>query len=170
MMKQIQQKYSKSKLEYNKLDIIPFKILKEVNDNYYTIIQPEKIRRNLSWRTEPIIEQKILFDLNELCLLSKIHIYDANVMKLDLEIAKDIEGPFIKIQQEMEIVSGKVRILKIGSLPCRYFRIKIKKGCPIMDFKKIECYGLLINEIKNKYDEETLDILFYNTYDIIYSN
>ena len=89
-------------------------------------------------------------------------------MQINLEISKDELGPFIPIEQDMVVVSGKIRVLKIGSLPCKYFKLTIVKGSPIMDFKSMECYGLNINDIKNKFDEETLDLLLYNTYDIIY--
>lgn len=168
MMKQIKQKYSKSKLEYKNLDPLPFKIHRDEKDNFYKITDSSKIRRDVSWRTDKIIEQSTIFDLNELCLLSRIHFKDAKVMRIDLEIASDVVGPFIKIERDMEIVSGKIRIIKVGSLPCRFFKIKVTKGCSIMDYSKVECYGLHINDIKNKYDEDTLDILFYNSYDLIY--
>jgi hypothetical protein len=169
MMKTLKEsKYSVSKLQYQNLDPLPFTVIKEYSDNYHKLVD-NKIRRNLSWKTEKIIEQSVLLDLQELCLLSRIHIKDAKVMRVDLEIASDENGMFIKVERDMEIVSGKIRIVKVGSLPCRFLRIRVKKGCPITDFSKIECFGLHINDIKNKYDEETLDILFYNAYDLIYS-
>ncbi len=165
MMRTIQQKYSNSKLEYNNLDLLPFKI---VSKNKFNIVDEEKIRRNLPWKTEVFMPQSTIFDLQELCLLSRIHILDANVMRLDLEIAAEEKGPFVKIERNMEIVSGKVRILKVGSLPCRFVKLTVTRGCQIKDFKKMECYGLHTNDIKNKYDEDTLDLLFYNSYDLIY--
>jgi hypothetical protein len=164
-MKTIKEKYSKSKLEYNNLDQLPFKIISKSN---YKIVDQQKIRRNNPWTTEKIAPQSILCDLNELCLLSRIHILDANVMRIDLEISAEEKGPFIKIERDMEIVSGKVRIIKVGSLPCRFFKLTITRGCQLKDFKKILCYGLHTSEIKNKYDEDTLDLLFYNAYDLIY--
>ncbi len=167
-MTKLREKYSKSKLVYNNLDLLPFKVVRTNNDNFYNIVSEDKIRRNLSWRTEKIIEQSTIFDLGDLCLLSRIHILDANVMRINLEISPDENGPYVKVTQDMEIVSGKIRILKVGSLPCRFFKIKVTKGCNIQDYKKIECYGLQINDIKTKYDEDTLDILFYNSYDLIY--
>jgi hypothetical protein len=168
LMTQLRKKYSKSKLEYNNLDSLPFQVVRTNNDNFYNIVSENKIRRNLSWQTEKIVQQSTIFDLGDLCLLSRIHILDANVMRINLEVSPDLNSPFVKVAQDMDIVSGKIRILKVGSLPCRYFRIKVTKGCNIQDYKKIECFGLQINDIKNKYDEDTLDILFYNSYDLIY--
>jgi hypothetical protein len=168
MMKKIHEKYSISKLDYINLDPLKFKIVKDRSTSFKIV--DNTIRRNLpSWKDEKINEQTTVFDLRELCLLSRIHIYDSKVMRLDLEIALDENGPFIKIEKDMDIISGKIRVIKVGSLPCRYFRIKVKKGCPISEFKNVECFGLHINDIKNKFDEDTLDILFYNSYDLIYS-
>jgi hypothetical protein len=161
----IKEKYSKTKLEYNNLDFLPFKL---ISKNMNNLVDEKIIRRNNPWTTEKISPQSILFDLSEICLLSRIHILDANVMRIDLEISAEQKGPYIKIERDMEIVSGKVRIIKVGSLPCRFFKMTISRGCKLKDFKKIECYGLHTSEIKNKYDEDTLDLLFYNAYDLIY--
>ena len=167
-MNKIHNIYSQSKLDYNNLELLPYKIIREKNDNFYNIVNNSKIRRDFPWKSDKSIVQSTTFDLNELCLLSRIHILDAKVMRVDVEIASDIKGPYTSIERDMEIVAGKIRIIKVGSLPCRYFRIKVTRGCQIMDYSKIECYGFHINEIKNKYDDETLDILFYNSYDLIY--
>lgn len=167
-MKTIQRKYSKSKLNYSNLDQLAFKVVRSKKDGFYKITDNSKVRRNLPWKTDNIIQQSTIFDLQELCLLTRIHITDAKVMRIDLEIASDDVGPFVKIERDMEIVSGQIRVIKVGSLPCRFFKITVKKGCPLQDYSKIECYGLHINDIKNKYDEETLDMLFYNSYDLIY--
>ena len=167
-MSRIQEKYSKSILDYVNLDPLNFKVLKDRSSNVKIV--DNKIRRNLpNWQNEKINCQTTVFDLKELCLLSRIHIYDSKVMRFDLEISHDETGTFVKVEKDMEIISGKIRVIKVGSLPCRYFRLKVTRGCPITDFKKLECFGLHINDIKNKFDEDTLDILFYNAYDLIYS-
>jgi len=145
-MATINYKYSKSKLKYSYLDSLSYTVVK----------------RNIDKKN------KILFDLYELCLLSRIHIKESKLMRIDLEVASDEMGPFIKVEQDMDIVSGQVKIIKVGSLPCRYFRITVKKGGPLLLAANLECYGFHINDIKNKYDEDTLDLLFYNTYDLIY--
>lgn len=168
MMKNIQKKYSPKQLDYINLDKLGFEVLKQ-NDSFYKLMGEYKIRRNLPYTGETI-KQTVLFDLNELCLLSRIHIRDTKVMRITLEIAADEKGPFLKIENDMTLVTGQIRVIKVGSLPCRYFKITVTKGSPITNFAKIDCFGLHINDIKNKYDEETLDILFYNSYDLIYRN
>jgi hypothetical protein len=165
-MEKFKEKYSTKKLSYINLDKLPIKIIKQKED--YKFFQSDKIRRNLPWMDQPRVMQSVLLDTNELCLLSRIHIYDAKIMRVDIKIAADIEGPFVQIEKDMIIVSGKIRIVKIGSLPCRYIKITVTRGSPIVDTSKIECFGLHINDIKAKYDENTLEILFYNSYDLIY--
>lgn len=169
MMKKIQEKYSQTKLDYINLDALSFKVVKDRSSNIKIV--NNTIRRNLpSWQNEIINEQTTIFDLKELCLLSRIHIYDSKVMRMDLEIALDENGPFVKVEKDMDIISGKIRVIKVGSLPCRYFKIHITRGCPLTNLRNIECFGLHINDVKNKFDEDTLDILFYNAYDLIYSD
>lgn len=168
MMKKIKEKYDKSQLDYINLDRLKFKIIRRKDDNFYKIVDNTKIRRNYSFTSEEIIKQSTLFDLGEMYLLSKIHIKESNLMKLKIEISPNIQGPWVAVENDLIIVSGKIRVLNIGSLPCRFFRLTVVKGCPIMDFTKVECYGLNINDIKSKYDEDTLDMLYYNSYDLIY--
>lgn len=167
-MKNIQEKYCKTQLNYINLDKLKFKVVRMKDDNFYKIVDNTKIRRNYSFTSEEIIKQSTLFDLGDMFLLSKVHIRDSNLMKMKIEIAPSLQGPWVAVENDITIVSGKIRVLKIGSLPCRFFRLTVIKGCPIMDFKKIECFGLNINDIKSKYDEDTLDMLYYNSYDLIY--
>ena len=168
MMKQIQEKYSKTQLNYINLENLKFKVIRRKDDNFYKIVDNTKIRRNYSFSSEQIIKQSTLFDLGEMFLLSKIHIKESNLMKIKLEISPNLNGPWVSVENDINLISGKIRVLKVGSLPCRYFRLTVIKGCPIMDYTKIECFGLNINNIKNKYDEDTLDMLYYNAYDLIY--
>jgi len=166
--KKIEEKYNKQQLNYINLDKLKFKVIRKQDDKFYKIVDNTKIRRNYSFNTEEIIKQSTLFDLGEMYLLSKIHISDSNLMKLKIQISPNIQGPWVSVENDITIVSGKVRVIKIGSLPCRYFRLTVIKGCPIMDFSKIECFGLDINDVKNKYDEDTLEMLYYNSYELIY--
>ncbi len=167
-MMKIQLKYSQSQIDYVNLDKLLFRVVRKNNDGFYKIIDNTKIRRDYAWRNETNINQCTLFDLKDLCLLSRIHLKDQKLMLIKLEIAENENGPFVVVESNLCVVSGKIRVIKVGSLPCRYVKITVKKGYPIMDFKKIEFYGLDINQIKDKYDDETLDLLFYNTYDMIY--
>jgi hypothetical protein len=165
----IQLKYSPTKIDYVNLDRLKFSVIRKKNDRFYKINDNTKIRRNFPWHTESP-NQSTLYDLGNLCLLSRVHFVDQKIMKVKVEIAEYENGPFISIDNELTVISGGVRVLKIGSLPCRYLRITILKGHTIMDFSKVECYGVALENIKDKYDEETLDLLFYNSYDLIYRN
>jgi hypothetical protein len=161
-------KKTKQTNKYVNLEPLKYKIIRKNGDKFYKIVDNTKIHRDVSWKDDIKWNQSTIFDLGDICLLSRIHIKNTNIMQINLEISKDEDGPYIPIEQEMTIVSGKLRVLKVGSLPCKYFKLTIIKGSPIMDFKSVECFGLNINDIKNKFDEETLDILLYNSYDIIY--
>jgi len=168
MMKKIQKKYSKKNIDYINLQSLPFDIIRLSGDNFYKKTDNSVITKNLSWKTEPIIIQSTLFDLKELCLLSRIHFNNSKIMKIKLEIAEAEEGPFIEIFSDLTIVSGNIRVLKIGNVPCRYFRIKILKGCNLQDYNLIECFGMKTDHMQNIYDRETMEILLYNSYDLIY--
>lgn len=154
---------------YFKLDHLPYKVIRQKDDNFYKLADPTKLRRNWPWKTDVIVQQRTLFDLNEMCLLSRIHLKPSNLMKIKIEIATEIKGPYIVIEKDLELTAGKLRVVKIGSLPCRYFRITTLKGCPFSEYSSIKCYGMQVNGVKDKYDEETLDILYYNSYDLLYN-
>lgn len=167
-MKAIQNKYAKSQLEYINLDKLAFKVIRKKNDNFTLINNSDKIRRNMAWSKELFSPQSTLFDLGDLYLLSRVHIKNSNMMRLKFEVSNNEEGPFVKVESDILVITGKIRVIKIGSLPCRYFRITILRGGPIMDFSRIECYGLHINDVKTKFDDDTLEILYYNSYDLLY--
>jgi hypothetical protein len=162
-----QVKYSKSKIEYINLDKLKPRVIRKKDDGFYKITDNTKIRRNYAWNTESP-NQSTLFDLENLSLLSRIHLIGQRIMKVKLEISQNEDGPFINLDNELTIISGSIRVIKIGSLPCRYLKLTILKGHTIMDFSKVEFFGLALDTIRDKYDEETIDLLFYNSYDLIY--
>jgi hypothetical protein len=162
-----QLKYSKTKTEYINLNKLKFSIIRKKDDGFYKINDNTKIRRNYPWSTESP-NQSTLFDLKNMSLLSRIHLVGQKIMKVKLEISQNEDGPFIEVESDLTVISGGIRVIKLGSLPCRYLRLTILKGHTIMDFTKVECYGLAIDNIKDKFDEDTIDILFYNSYDLIY--
>lgn len=169
MYNQITNKYSQSNLEYMNLEKLPFKVIRKKNDNYFKIENSDKIRRNLSWKNEIILPQSTLFDLGDINMLSRIHIKNSNVMKINIEIAKDEEGPFYTVEQDMTIVSGKIRVIKIGSLPCKFLKITVIKGSPIMKCENFEFFGTKFADMNNKYDPETLELIYYSVYNFIYN-
>ena len=166
-MMNIQLKYSKTKIDYINLDKLQFAVIRKKDDGFYKINDNTKIRRNYPWNTESP-NQSTLFDLQNLCLLSRIHLIGQKIMKVKLEISQNENGPFIDIENDLTVISGGIRVLKVGSLPCRFLKLTILKGHTIMDFNKVEFFGLALDTIRDKYDEETIDLLFYNSYDLIY--
>ena len=106
-------------------------------------------------------------------LLSKLHIKPSHPKIIKIEIGIDEPNnkkniKFITLQDEIEVVGGKIRVVTLGSLPCRYVRITFLKGCPIMDYKTIELYGIIKKDMQQKFTENMQDLLFYNTYNFIY--
>ena len=72
------------------------------------------------------------------------------------------------IEKETEIVGGKRRVIDIGSLPARYIKITFLKGCPIMDYSTIEIFGIRIKDIQQIMSEDTMNLIYYQTYDFLY--
>eukprot|EP00340_Litonotus_pictus_P004771 CAMPEP_0170533370 /NCGR_PEP_ID=MMETSP0209-20121228/81594_1 /TAXON_ID=665100 ORGANISM="Litonotus pictus, Strain P1" /NCGR_SAMPLE_ID=MMETSP0209 /ASSEMBLY_ACC=CAM_ASM_000301 /LENGTH=72 /DNA_ID=CAMNT_0010830965 /DNA_START=157 /DNA_END=372 /DNA_ORIENTATION=- len=72
-------------------------------------------------------------------------------MNIKIEISEKEEGPFIELFKDIMIISGNIRVIKIGNLPCRYFRISVLKGSPIQDFTKMECFGMTMQQMKSVY-------------------
>jgi hypothetical protein len=156
---------------YYQLSKLPYKVLRQKNDHYYPIVDPTVIRRNYSFRDDKIIQQSVLFDLTELLLLSKIHIRPSHPKIIRIEIAKvNKPSSFVVVENEVEIIGGKTRIIDIGSLPCRYLKITYLKGCPIMDYSTVELFGIKIKDIQLLLNEDTMDLIYYKTYDFLYRN
>lgn len=157
----------KTTADYVILEKLDFRVIRKKGDNFYPILNEDKQRRNLGMKATTII-QSTLFELSELCLLSRIHFNNCNIMKISLEIAKEEKGPFIPVERDLLIVSGKKRILKVGSLPCKFFRIKVKEGSQLMKYGDISCYGMKHDSLKKKFDDETLELILYNTFSFLY--
>lgn len=153
---------------YKTLTVIPYEIIRKKNDKFYKIVDPTKIRRDYSWRNDKIIQQSTLFDLKELVLLSNIHIKPSYPKVIKIEISSEEKGPFVCIENEIEVIGGCLRIVKVGSLPCRYLRMTFLKGCPIMDFKTVQLFGMQMSDMPNKLDEDSIDLLFYSSYNFLY--
>jgi hypothetical protein len=54
----------------------------------------------------------------------------------DLSVAEFLEGPYISVQKDIYVPHGKERVIKVGSIPCRYIQIKLAKGVPLLDYSK----------------------------------
>lgn len=154
------------KMDYYNLTILPFKVVKE--DNNYTNIINNVVRRNLSWKTEPILEQKTIFDLGEIVLLSRVHFKNFRVMSIRIEISEKFEGPFVELFKDILVISGNIKVVKIGNLPCRYFRVIVTKGSPLVNFSNIDCFGLKFDKLKDKFSEDEVDLLYFNPYNFLY--
>ena len=112
---------------YYQLSKIPFKVIRKANDHFYPIVNPTVIRRNYSYRSDKIIQQSVILDLEQILLISKMHIQPSYPKIIKLEISKDMKN-YIVIEKETEIVGGKRRVIEIGSLPARYIKITFLKG------------------------------------------
>lgn len=168
-MKKIKEKYSKKLIDYSIIKPLEFKIIRYIDDGFYNIVD-NSVRRNLNWKNEVILEQSTVLDFGELLMLSRIHFNKCKIMNIKLEVSEKEEGPFINLFKEMIIITGGIKVLKIGNIPCRYIKLTVLKGSPIQDFKRLECYGLTQTQMKEIYNDEMLKLLLYNTYNLIYTN
>ena len=157
--------------EYYSLVKLPYKIIRTRNDLYYPIVNPNVIRRDFSFREDKIIQQSVIFDVGELLLISKIHIQPSHPKIIKLEISEKLnKDSFITLESELEVIGGKLRVVNLGSLPCRYLKITYLKGCPIMDYNTVELYGMHVEDIQAKLTEDAKNILYEKSYNFIYNS
>ena len=157
--------------EYYSLVKLPYKIIRTRNDLYYPIVNPNVIRRDFSFREDKIIQQSVILDVGETLLISKIHIQPSHPKIIKLEISEKLnKDSFITLESELEVIGGKLRVVNLGSLPCRYLKITYLKGCPIMDYNTVELYGMHVEDIQAKSTEDAKNILYEKSYNFIYNS
>ena len=157
--------------EYYSLVKLPYKIIRTRNDLYYPIVNPNVIRRDFSFREDKIIQQSVILDVGETLLISKIHIQPSHPKIIKLEISEKLnKDSFITLESELEVIGGKLRVVNLGSLPCRYLKIAYLKGCPIMDYNTVELYGMHVEDIQAKLTEDAKNILYEKSYNFIYNS
>jgi hypothetical protein len=157
--------------EYYSLVKLPYKIIRTRNDLYYPIVNPNVIRRDFSFREDKIIQQSVILDVGETLLISKIHIQPSHPKIIKLEISEKLnKDSFITLESELEVIGGKLRVVNLGSLPCRYLKITYLKGCPIMDYNTVELYGMHVEDIQAKLTEDAKNILYEKSYNFIYNS
>ena len=54
----------------------------------------------------------------------------------DLLVAEYLEGPYVTVEKNICIPHGKQRVIKVGMLPCKYIKVEMKKGVPLLDYQK----------------------------------
>ena len=167
MMRKIQDKYSKKNIDYSIIKLLDYKVIRYLDDGYYNMTD-NSVRRNLNWNNEIINHQSTVIDFGDLSMVSRLHFHQCKIMSVDIEIAEKEEGPFMKIFKDMTIIAGNIKIVKVGNLPARYIKITVTKGSPIQDFNKLEVYGLSLDQMKNIYSMEMMEMLLYSTYNLIY--
>lgn len=159
--------HSKRLIDYQLIKPLQFKVVRKPNDGFYKIVD-NVVRRNLSWKTEVINTQSTLFDLGKIVMLSRIHFRKCRIMNIKIEISEFENGPFIELSKDIIVVSGDIKVVKIGNLPCRFFRITVIKGSPIQDYTKMECFGMTFEQMNTQYDDDDLNLLLFNPYNFIY--
>lgn len=167
MMKSIQKKYSKSKIDYQLLKKLEFEVIRKPDDGFYKMVD-NSIRRNLSWKTEVILPQSTLFDLGRVVMLSRIHFYNSKIMDIRLSVSTEENGPFVNLFKDLIIISGNIRVLNVGNIPCRFFKVKVIRGSPLQEFNHVECFGMTLKDMQEIYDKETIELLLHSPYDLIY--
>ncbi len=168
MMRQVISNQPKRVIDYQIIKPLSFKVIRKPDDGFYKMVD-NSVRRNLSWKTEVIHKMSTLFDLGEIVMLSRVHFLQCKIMNIKIEISEFENGPFIELTKEIIVVTGNIKVVKCGNLPCRYFRVTVLKGSPLQDYSKIECYGLTINKMQGIYDEDDLDLLMFNPYSFVYN-
>lgn len=102
-------------------------------------------------------------------LVSRLHIEDMKVGIFAISVAEKVHGPYVVVEKNLYIPHGKERIVKIGSLPCRYIKLTMKKGSPILDISKVKVYGMPYDKIKSKFGKDVEETIYKVPMDILYS-
>ena len=100
-------------------------------------------------------------------MASRVHIRADKLGKCSLSVAEVREGPFINIESGMCLPIRKERIVKVGSIPCRFIRIVFDNSI-IGHEPEIYVYGLMYNQIGDKIEIGAEKYLFDVPYEIVY--
>ena len=100
-------------------------------------------------------------------MVSRVHIKADKLGKFSLSVAEHIEGPYILIDKGMCIPIRSERIVKIGSIPCRFIKITFNEEI-INKELYIAVYGLSYEEISHKIEIGAEKYLFEVPYEITY--
>ena len=115
----------------------------ETKNSKYHNSKSDKIRRNEPWSEAVVLKQKCLFSFGgDMIMLSRVHFKDFKVASLNIYISEFKNGPFVKVCESIHLPHGNERVVKVGSLPCKYMMIEMEKGVPLLQLKKISAFGI----------------------------
>lgn len=154
-------------LDYTIIKKLKFDVI-TYEDMFYKVVD-NAVLRNLNYKEQPVLFQSFVLKFKEVLMLSNIHFNQCKLVNIKLEISEYEEGPFVEVHKEITIISGNVKIVKVGNLPCKYAKISILKGSYIQDFTKLECYGLTTDNMEKIYNEDMIELLFLNPYKLLYN-
>ncbi len=102
-------------------------------------------------------------------MVSRMHVRPMGLGKLRISVAEYIEGPYVDIEAIPFVPHGKERIVKMGSVPCRFIRIRSDKKLDHADpGKKIEVFGLPYAKIEERIGPRAGEYLFETPYRLLY--
>lgn len=185
-------KVSKGKKQYQFLSKLKMKLIERKENKYHTA--NAHIRRDEKWSEAIVLRQKVLFDLGSMAMLSKIHFYNMKVACLNVYVAENRKGPFVKVCDEIKLPHGTERWLKVGKqvirsfkcaltyiglvwidvfflggLPWRYMMLEMVKGAPLREaYKNIELYGIYYKNMDSVLGDGFQEMLFDHAYEMIY--
>ncbi len=115
LKKSIQKKSFVEMNEYSVLQLLEAKQIKNLekqdlydqfrynNDNQLA----RKVRRNEKMDDSVLLKQSQIFDLGELCLLSKIKVNDMKRASINMYVAEFRDGAYQKIMLKEKVLNGK---------------------------------------------------------------
>jgi len=157
-----------SKKNFHYLKKLKMKLIDRKENKYHNDVSA-KIRRDEKWDESVVLKQKILFDLASMAMLSKIYLYNMKIACLNVYVAENKKGPFVKVCDKITLPHGQERIIKVGGLPWRYMMLEMEKGAPLRDaYKNIELYGIYYKDMDSVLGEGNSGLLFDTAYEIIY--
>ena len=114
-------------------------------------------------------------------MVSRFHVEDMKIGIFSIYISVNLDGPWILVEPKVFVPHGKERIIKVGSLPCSFVKLVMKKGTPFLDFSKyiiityicyifyrIKIYGMTREKAREIYGKDAEKMLFEMAHEIIY--
>jgi hypothetical protein len=104
------------KKNFHYLKKLKMKLIEKKENKYHNDMSTN-IRRDEKWTESVVLKQKTTFDLGSMAMLSKIFLYNMKIACLNVYLAENRKGPFVKVIDKINLPHGQERVIKVGGLP-----------------------------------------------------
>jgi len=100
-------------------------------------------------------------ELEKLANASALFIPKFDGAELSVWVSEYRKGPWVNVIKKEFVCRGNNKRIKIGSLPCRFIKVKAHKGTHL-DCSTIEVEGFLAENTEEKFGKEFMELLVTN--------